>query len=85
MPRFQDKRTFELLREVPPNMFFLVREALPLRQKVELQLRTLQRRIEDMENAKISTEMALETFPRALSFMENEPKATGLMDGFDIY
>ncbi|EYC09102.1 hypothetical protein Y032_0062g3356 [Ancylostoma ceylanicum] len=34
MPRFLDKKTFELLHDVPPNTFSLVREALALRQRV---------------------------------------------------
>ncbi|KAK6736490.1 hypothetical protein RB195_019276 [Necator americanus] len=54
-----------------------------------VQLRTLQRRIEDMGNAKISIEIALETFQQrhehAISFIENQPNAIELMDAFDIY
>ncbi|KAK6744996.1 hypothetical protein RB195_011605 [Necator americanus] len=54
-----------------------------------VQLRTLQRRIEDMGNAKISIEIALETFQQrhehAISFIENRPNAIELMDAFDIY
>ncbi|EYC10589.1 hypothetical protein Y032_0054g2445 [Ancylostoma ceylanicum] len=34
MPRFINKKTFELLHHVPPNMFSLIREALALRQRV---------------------------------------------------
>ena len=34
MPRFEERRTWKLLSDVPPNMFFLVREALSLRQRI---------------------------------------------------
>ena len=34
MPRFEERRTWKLLSDVPPNMFLLVREALSLRQRI---------------------------------------------------
>ncbi|XGW05094.1 hypothetical protein V3C99_015904 [Haemonchus contortus] len=42
MPRFQEDRTWKLLRDVPPPMFGLVREALALRQKIVLTRQSLQ-------------------------------------------
>ncbi|XGW33958.1 hypothetical protein V3C99_018027 [Haemonchus contortus] len=41
MPRFQEDRTWKLLRDVPPHMFGLVREALALRQKIVLTRQSL--------------------------------------------
>ena len=34
MPRFYNQKTCDLIQDVPPHLFFLVREALALRQRV---------------------------------------------------
>ncbi|XGW07455.1 hypothetical protein V3C99_010548, partial [Haemonchus contortus] len=41
MPRFQEDRTWKLLRNVPPHLFGIVREALALRQKIALTRQSL--------------------------------------------
>ena len=41
MPRFYERRTWNLLEQVPPNLFTLVRGALSLRQKVVIARQSL--------------------------------------------